>query len=321
MKTFYATIISALVLAGCNQWQVDGECLNLHNQQLNSEGAQVSYTPVTAADYSGPIPVTSLNVPDAGEEVKSEDIRTYETAFLAEADDIRNNAVTGLANKVDRTGDTMTGSLTIAPSAPTIGLNVSAGAGSNLRAALFQGDGTSEGVRLEGGANGPGATAAAGGGNNFGFRGIGTGTEPGLIAIGDSDAIVQTLVNGGIRIADTPPAATADPGADNTAWSQSLNSSSALVTSDGAGNFAVNANGFNVATFAGTAGGVGTVTFARALPGNNYRIMVFATDPYTARWNNVQNVGNYQFIVKDAAGNPVDLTTVATTFFVTTVGY
>lgn len=75
------------------------------------------YTTVTAASYGGPLPVTSLEVPDDGTDIIAGDVRNYETAFLAEVKDIRTNATTGLANKLNRTGDTSTGLQTFAAGA------------------------------------------------------------------------------------------------------------------------------------------------------------------------------------------------------------
>lgn len=250
---------------------------------------------------------------------------------------LRNQTHTLNEVKVNRSGDTMTGRLTITPAAATNGLVVSAGPGSNQNAIQATGDGIGPAIIGTGGVNAVGATFAAGGGNNFGVRGTGAGTEPGGEFIGGttgagmkaragtaSTAVAPTYamlaVDGGFHMSGVvSPDATVNPGIDFAQFPQSIVTSSALVTSNV---FTVNASGFNVATFAGTAGGIATITFVRPLPGNNYRIHVFAQDGYDARWNGVQNVGNFQFIVRDQATNAVvNLTTTTIVFYVTTVGF
>jgi hypothetical protein len=77
----------------------------------------MSMSPVTAADHGGSLPLVSISCPDAGEPIKAEDIRAPVAALLAETDDIRTNATTGLANKLNRNGDTSTGLQTFAAGA------------------------------------------------------------------------------------------------------------------------------------------------------------------------------------------------------------
>lgn len=233
--------------------------------------------------------------------------------------------------KVAKAGDTMTDSLIVNASTP------------NSAAIYATGDGTEFGIRSTGGATGGGGRFVAGGGSNVGVSAVGDGTGSGIIATGGATggpgaelyngiaptALVPQMglyVQGLVRFDGVPPNAGVDPGFDNAVGKQNIVSASALVSSDGAGNFAVNAAGFNVATFAGTVAGVGTITFARALPGNNYRMHVYAQDTgggfFDVRWNGVQNPGNFQFIVRDGATNAVvDLTITAMTLSVTVVGY
>jgi hypothetical protein len=89
---------------------------------------------VTAADYGGSLPLVSVSCPDAGEPVKASDIRAPVAALLAETDDIRTNATTGLANKLNRDGDTSTGLQTFAA-----GATVSSGQDLTLDGASVQG--------------------------------------------------------------------------------------------------------------------------------------------------------------------------------------
>lgn len=233
---------------------------------------------------------------------------------------VENQIFTLNARKVSRFGaDAMEGPLDIFP------------IGTDETPINTEGTGNGLGGTFRGGPTGRGARSEAGGGNNNGHEGLGAGTGaglygiggatgPGLKAIGNAgdNTAIAALIQGGIRIDDTSPAPTADPGADNTQWAQSINSSRGLVST----NPDTVIGGFNIASFSGNASGVATVTFARVLPGANYTIHVFPPDGYLVGWNGVQNVGNYQFIVRNATTNAtVDLTTTALTFSVSTIGF
>lgn len=244
--------------------------------------------------------------------------------------------------KVDRAGDdNVTGRITITPSGATNGLVVSAGVGSNQNAIQATGDGIGPAIIGTGGTNAVGASFSAGGGNNFGLRGNGNGNEvgvegnggatgagvrgrPGTASTATGPAYAYLAVDGGLHMDGVvSPNANVDPGVDFAQFPQSMVTSSAIVESDGAGNFTVRNNkGLNVNAFSGDAVGVATVTFKRNLPGSDYRMQVFPPDGYLVGWNGVQNVGNYQFTVRNATTNAtVNLTTTALTFSVSTIGF
>ncbi len=68
-----------LALAGCEQW----EPVDSTTEFVLEQKKQMSMSPVSAADYGGTLPLTSISCPDAGEKVKAEDIRAPVAAFLA----------------------------------------------------------------------------------------------------------------------------------------------------------------------------------------------------------------------------------------------
>lgn len=69
-----------LAMMSCEQWTAPLES----NAFKNSESPPMSMSPVTAADYGGSLPVVSILCPDAGEEIKAEDIRVPVAALLAQ---------------------------------------------------------------------------------------------------------------------------------------------------------------------------------------------------------------------------------------------
>lgn len=276
---------------------------------------------------------TNVYPPQANSTVLSNDVAAGEQA-LANRTKYLND------NKLNLTGGTLTGKLTISPSTAVQGLQVSAGAGSNQNAIQATGDGIGPAIIGTGGNSAAGAAFTAGGGSNFGVRGIGAGTGEGVRGQGgstgpggafangtDSTTTAPTFAvvaeNGGIKLDAVSPNADQDPGANSCIFPQNTPSSSAILVSDGAGGFTVLGNtGFNVDSWTGDSSGVGTVTFARTLPGNRYRRHIDAHDGYDARPNNVRNVGNFQFVVRSQSTNAtVDLTTTAVIIEVSTVGY
>ncbi len=256
---------------------------------------------------------------------------------------LKNDAYRGAQTAlcVLKAGDTMTGKLTIAPSTAVQGLQVTAGTGSGQSAIQALGEGIGVGIVGQGGVNAAGGSFTAGGGNNFGLRGIGSGSEPGgeftggttgtgwrstpgTAATTTAPSYASDLVSGGLRMTTAAsPNADVNPGADATMFPQDMVSSTCIFESDGAGNYAVRNNkGKNVASVAGTTLGVVTITFVRNLLGNDYRMHLDAEDGYDARWNGVQNVGNFQFVVRDMTTNAVvNLATTAVTVSVTTIGF
>jgi hypothetical protein len=296
---------------------------------------------VTAADAVGAAPITSIEMPADGGKPLAVDWRNVAAMALANHEYIEGITDDLDTEKVDVAGDTMTGTLTISPSGAVAGLVVSAGPASGQTAIQGTGNGIGQGAVFAGGTSGAGGTAQAGGGNNFGWRGIGAGNEVGgEFTGGTSGAGVRAragtaatdaaptysilAVDGGMHMNGVvSPDPDVDPGVDFAQFPQSMVTSSAIVRSLGGNTFDLrNGKGFNVLSFSGNASGVATVTFKRNLPGNDYRIQVFPPDGYLVGWNGVQNVGNFQFTVRDAATNAVvDLTTTALAFQMSTVGF
>ena len=295
---------------------------------------------ITAADAVGTAPITTIELADNLGDPTADDLHDIAATALAN-DAYRATAISG---KVAKAGDTMFGKLTISPSTAVQGLQVSAGAGSNQNAIQATGDGIGPAIVGTGGSNAAGASFTAGGGDNFGARGIGAGNEVGLEGSGgttgagvraragtastDTAPTIAILsVDGGMTMTGVvSPKSDVDPGQDFCQFPQSMITASAILECT-AGTKTIRTVGgkkigFNIASWTGDAMGVATVTFTRALPGNNYRMHIDASDGYDARWNGVQNVGNFQFIVRNATTNAtVDLTTETVTISVSCVGF
>lgn len=307
---------------------------NIEKAQLGLGDEDILMPPLVPVGPAVGGPFTSIDCPVDGATIVALDIRR------PVADLLRNDQLhdADINTRVLRAGDTMTGTLTITPgtAVPALVLN----AATNTTAAAINGNGTAAAVTILAGASNGSVVAQSnnssytidilnsGAGGGLQVQGSVGSTTPALnVAVGTAPTAtvpkygIQVL--GSITHLGTPPNANVDVGIDGFVARQNIVTASAIVESDGAGNFTVVGNaGFNVATYAGTAGGVGTVTFARNLPGNNYRMHIDAEDGYRAKWNGVQNVGNFQFNVRDQATNAlVDLTTTAVTISISTVGF
>jgi hypothetical protein len=284
-----------LMLAGCEQWQEPIAEIRHGDEEL------MTMSPVTAADYGGTLPLASILCPDAGEKVKAEDIRQPVAALLAEVDDIRNNATTGLVNKVDRDGDLgMTGAFeinngTLEVTAPAPNNNAITGIGQGVGAGLV-------GI---GGATGPGLTA-------------GSITLPSTSA-----ASIGAWISGSIRMMGDSPDADVDPGEDNTIVPQSINSSSITFETDGAGGVTVsNSNGFNVdaVTIFGDNQTL-IISFTRNLPSSGYRPHFGEFGTYkaviTGRATNQYTIKVWDLV----AAAYINVSTTSVVISATTVGY
>jgi hypothetical protein len=315
MKRFYAFVLFALSMLACNasgQWE--SEDFAADNAALK-KGEKMG-SPVTAGDYGGSLPLASIQCPNDGDNAVGADIRVPVAALLAEVDDIRNNAVTGLANKVDRTGDTMTDTLTVNAS------------GSNAYAVRANGTGSGGGVRGVGGnSSGPGGVFLGGtNGNAIEATGDGIGFAAvlgGTASTATAPTRTLQVQSGGIQLTATSPNANVDPGANHTIWPQSITSSSCTIDTDGAGGVTVQTAGFNINT--ATIFGLNTlvVTFKRTLPGTTYRVALGEYGPYKAELvNGSRTATGYELKVRDLATNTyVNLTTTSVTVFVTTTGF
>lgn len=316
MKRFYAFVLFALSMLACNasgQWE--SEDFAADNAALKKGHTMGS--PVTAADYGGSLPLASIQCPNDGDDVVAADVRVPVAALLAECDDIRNNATTGLANKVDRTGDTMTDTLTITTST------------ANEYALRATGNGSGGGIRAVGGSStGPGGVFIGGEPNGNAIEATGTGTGFAAVLGGTaSTATVPTrtlqVQSGAIQLTATSPNANVDPGANHTIWPQTITTSSCTIDTDGAGNATVQTSGFNVNTASIFGTNQLVVTFKRTLPGAAYRVALGEYGPYKVELvNGSRTTTGYILKVRDLATNLyVNLTTTSVTVFVTTTGF
>ena len=328
-KSWFVCFVTwfVLMLAGCEQWDP------AHHQSAAlaaNEESDMSMSPVTAADYGGSLPVASISCPDAGEKVKAEDIRAPVAALLAEADDIRNNAVSGLANKVNRTGDTMTGKLTINNATSNqealevtgngsgAGLIATGGAtgygalftgGLNKYGLISTGGGTGAGVRGVGdaGSSARGGEFAASGnaqgvhatglGSGAGVECIGGASAPGLIAASGTAGTLTVpqegiRSTGFIRVFGAQPNSNVDPGEDNALHGTNIVKAWATVSSA----LAV-LDGYNIASITLFAPNEYRVTFVREMANVNYgvKINVHGAPGYAGSHNGVKTKTHFHF--------------------------
>lgn len=136
---------------------------------------------VTKDSIGGAAPITSIELADDGGIPLAADWRNVAAMALKNDDFVRNDTGSGLAAKVDRVGDTMTGQLTITPSTPEKALTATAGVGSDVAAIQCTGDGIGAGIAATGGANaGKGVVGIGGSTDGIGVEGIGNGVAPGI---------------------------------------------------------------------------------------------------------------------------------------------
>jgi hypothetical protein len=290
------------------------------------------------ADIGAAAPITTLELPSNGGLPKAEDLRNVWAAAAKNDDDVRNNATLGLASKVAKAGDTMSGTLTITPdtAVPALILN----AATNTTAAAINGNGNAAAVTIVAGASNGSLVAQSsnsaytidvlnsGVGGGLQVQGSVGSTTPALnVSVGTAPSAtvpkygIQVL--GSVTYLGTPPNADVDVGIDGFVARQNIITSSAILVADGAGGFTVlNNKGFNVLSWLGDANGVVTVNFKRNLPGADYRISILGETGYEWGWNGVQNVGNYQFILKNSTTKAtINLLTTVVTLHVSTTGF
>lgn len=285
MKTIYTVMLAVLMalIPSCGNWEPSENARTIETQEVNMPGS-----PVTAADYVGSLPLASINCPDAGNEIKAEDLRQPVAALLAEADDIRNNATTGLAAKVDRVGDTMTGKLTITTSVAT-----------------------SEAIRATGGSIGPGGRFFGGSTEGSGVISTGTGNAYGLQATGGSSnggallatpGVSQTAtspelgisVGGYVRFTGADPNPTVNPGANNALHGANIIKS--WVTIDDT--YAI-LDGYNIASVTNVLGDIWEVTFVRPMANAFYgvKIHVHGALGYSGAHNGTKSTTGFRFVL------------------------
>ena len=290
MKRFLAVLfalgVAFTALPSCEQWVAEGTAETVQEAKKN-----VSMSPVTAGDYGGSLPLVSISCPDAGEPIKAEDIRAPVAALLAECDDIRNNAVTGLANKVDRTGDTMTGTLTITPTTPGTAFVVNAEAAS--KGAQFNGSNTEPALEINGGTTTNAAqivcssdTYAVEIENNGGGGGLNlqadpsAATDPVLEVFGltPSSATVPRVAaafNGALHLTTPNPNAGIDPGADGMVFPGSVARARGRVFLGGAPPYSFIGKPLNFVALVAIVGlGTTRVTMVRPMADVNYEVQL-----------------------------------------------
>lgn len=102
----------------------------------------IALVTVTKDSIGGTAPLTSLDLPDDLSDFSAEHVRNVMAVALKNDDYVRNNPANGLANKVSRTGDTMTGKLIITPT--TANADALAPAGNGTGVAIDAAPGTAQ---------------------------------------------------------------------------------------------------------------------------------------------------------------------------------
>lgn len=308
MKRFNAFVLFALSMLACNasgQWE--SEDFAADNAALKKGDKMAS--PVTATDYGGSLPLNSILAPNDGDDVVAADVRGPVAALLAETDDIRNNAVSGLANKVDRTGDTMTGTLTITPSSAVDALVLNAA--TNHNAAVITGNGTAYAVEVTGGTANGAITAESNSGEAT-IEVFNASNGPGMTIVGSTSTAVPALgvatttaqnattprmaisSSGFLALTGTNPNSNVDPGANNAL--HGANIAKAWVTIDDS--YAI-LDGYNIASITHVVGSIYAVAFVRPMANANYgvKINVHGAPGYSGAHNGTKTTTGFQFVL------------------------
>lgn len=310
MKKFYTYALFVISLftciASCEQWSSSEETAASNAALL--EGNLMG-SPVMAADYGGSLPLASIQCPNDGDDVVAADIRVPVAALLAEVDDIR-SITTGLGNtKVDRAGDTMTGTLTITPSSAVDALVLNAA--TNQNAAVITGNGTAYAMEVTAGAANGAITAESNSGEAT-IEVYNASNGPGVTIIGSTSAIVPALgvatttvqnattprvaisANGFLAMIGTDPNAGVDPGANNAL--HGANIPKAWVTIDDT--YAI-LDGYNIASITNVLGSIYAVTFVRPMANANYgvKIHVHGAPGYSGAHNGTKTTTGFQFVL------------------------
>lgn len=260
---------------------------------------------ITAASAGPGAPFTGVQCPDDGTKAAAADIRRVAATMLANDDYIINDTAGGIASKVSKAGDTMTGKLTITKSGTGDALSATGGSSDGRGAYIkggstngvgadVEGTGTGYGLGALGGSTGFGLIAQAGGGNQPGIKAQGAGTGPDIECLA-----------GAVLFSGTAPAKNVDPGEKRV---QALNVSQAHGFITVSGGAATHADGMNVASVA-VAAQVIQVTLAGAFANTNYGVTVTNQTSH-ARICAVDDVSRttsyFEIVVYDAAGTVID---------------
>jgi hypothetical protein len=276
MQRFCAFVLFALSVLACNaggQWE--------ENNFAADDAAPKGHTmasPVTAGDYGGSLPLTSIQCPNDNDDVVGADLRAPVAALLAETDDIR-SITTGLENdKVDRAGDTMTDSLTVNAST------------ADNDAITGTGDGSGFGVKGIGGATGGGGRFIGTGNGSTGVSAVGGPSGgSGIVATGGTGGLAAELypgtaqtgataqmgvyAEGYLRLAGTQINAFVDPGANNVLHGANIPKARGRAYLGGVPPYAFVGTPYGfTSTLAVTGAGTTRFTMIRAMADTNYEV-------------------------------------------------
>lgn len=216
-----------------------------------------------------------------GTQVDSADVNTPFTSFVNDLATIRDS--TGVGGKVSRTGDTMTGTLTL----------TCAGVAEPCIVAVCQGAGNAAAISGVGHGTGVGVTGTGGATNGTGVTGVGIGTGSGMIGEGDQTSAATGSGVKGVG-ADSGPGVTgvggATVGPGGTFAATAGNSSGVVGNGHGTGaggDFTGGASAPAVIA-RGAAVSIPTELLATADPGGNG--MQFATN-ICKSWGQIESDG------------------------------
>ncbi len=324
MKKGLFGLLFGLLLACVPSCEQSGSSSPEYNSfKAAAKEPQMSMSPVSAGDYGGTLPLVSILCPDAGEEVKAEDIREPVAALLA-SDAAQNTNIDG---KVAKAGDTMTGSLVLQPDSG-IALAVDAAVGQEAvdvlgsgattavvitspggMAMQLQGGGSVAAITATGGASGPGGRFVAGG-TNYGVRGegadgfpggsfLGGPTGPGLVAQSGTAPLASTPTEAGrftgfIRLNGADPDGGVDPGENNVIHPATIMKASVTIDSS----YAI-LERYNVASVTQIMGDEYRVTFTRPMANALYGVKIFVhgAPGYSGAMNSIKTTTHFNFVL------------------------
>lgn len=268
---------------------------------------------VDKTNHLGAVPAVAVSCPDNGDKVVVEHLRAAVAALLANDDYAINDPAEGLANKVNRDGDTMTDTLEITVSS------------TDQPALDVTGNGASPGINAAGGATAEGGIFAAGGGNKPGIATEGHGTGAGINATGGTTGPGVVAANGTAQtntaptcagkfdgyaqLTGTDPNSNVDPGANNAL--HGANVPKAWCTFDTGYNIL---DGYNVASLAHVTGSIYKITFARAMANANYAVTIqqHGAPLGLGATNSSVNAGDFEFVLYKSTDGALGFVTSAT---------
>ena len=262
---------------------------NIQGENENAMPAGPGRQDVTSADIGAAAPITTLDLPANGGLYKAEDLRNVWAAAAKNNEYVLNDPVVGLANKVNRTGDTMTGTLTITPSASVNALELNAA--TDQFAASITGNGTAYAVSITAGASNGSISATSNNGaptleafNQGAGRAanITGSTNASIPALGVATTTAQNAttprmgisLNGFLVMVGTDPNPTVNPGADNAIHGANIPKTWARLASRPGDNDATRIkDGYNIASIT-TSPTTCDVLFVRPMLNDEYAVTI-----------------------------------------------